>query len=545
MSGLSIENDLFFIGFGTENRPLTAELAGSKAANLWEMAKLGLKIPPAFVVSTRLCQSINARDKCAEELLSSILLKGIAELERATGRRFGDTRLPLLVSVRSGAARSMPGMLDTILDTGMTSKTVHGLIRLTGNPRLAWDSYRRFVQAYAEVTSHSASEPFSAKLAGMIRTEGVANEAELDPEALERLTAVFLEEATAVLGEPVPDDPYVQLEAAARAVYRSWESPKAREYRRLNGLEGLTGTAITVQAMVFGNSGGRSGAGVAFTRNPATGAKDLYIDFLFDAQGEDVVSGRRTSSNPEYFSDRLPEAASALTEGAAQLEHHFCDVQDIEFTVENGTLYFLQTRPAKRTPRAALRILIDLVREGLIGESEGAKRAAEIDLEAAAITRFEGKATPIAVGAPASTGVASGHAVFESARAVELTSNKAGPMILIRPDTSTDDVAGFAVSAGILTASGGRTAHAAVVARQLGKACIVGCPGLAVDARARTAVIAGKIVNEGDWVSLDGETGEVYLGERGIVVDCPEAEIREIGHWRTRRAAREKPGQKS
>jgi pyruvate,orthophosphate dikinase len=544
MSDLSVENDLFFIGFGTENRPLTAELAGSKAANLWEMAKLGLMVPPAFVVSTRLCKPTNASDTCAKELLASILSKGIVELERATGRRFGDSRLPLLVSVRSGAARSMPGMLDTILNAGMTSKTVHGLIRLTGNPRLAWDSYRRFVQAYAEVAGHSSGEPFSAKLADMIRTEGVANEAELDPEALERLTAVFLEEAATVLGELVPDNPNVQLEAAARAVFRSWETPKAGEYRRLNGLEGLPGTAITVQAMVFGNSGGRSGAGVAFTRNPATGAKEPYIDFLFDAQGEDVVSGRRMSSNPEYFRERLPEAANALTDGSARLERHFCDAQDIEFTVENGALYFLQTRPAKRTPRAALRILIDLVREGLIDESEGAKRAAGIDLEAAAITRFEGNATPIAAGVPASTGVASGRAVFTSARTVELTSNGAGPMILIRPDTSTDDVAGFAVSAGILTAIGGRTAHAAVVARQLGKACVVGCPGLAVDASARTATIAGKILNEGDWVSLDGETGEVYLGERRIVVDRPDEEIREIRHWRSRRAAREKHGRK-
>ncbi len=545
MSSLSVENDVFVIEAGGDGRALTAELAGSKAAKLWQMAKLGLKVPPAFVVSTRLCAPINANDDHAKKLLQRSLAHGVGELERATGRRFGDARQPLLVSVRSGAARSMPGMLDTILNAGMTPKSVHGLIRLTGNPRLAWDSYRRFVQAYTEVTGHSQGEPFSAALADMIRTEGVANEAELDPEALERLTAVFLEQATAVLGEPVPGDPFVQLEAAAQAVYRSWESARAREYRRLNGLEGLPGTAITVQAMVFGNSGGRSGAGVAFTRNPATGAKDLYIDFLFDAQGEDVVAGRRISSHPEYFGARLPEAAKALVDGAALLERHFCDAQDIEFTVEDGTLYFLQTRPAKRTPRAALRILIDLVREGLISESEGAKRGAGIDLEAVAITRFDGTSEAVAVGTPASTGVASGRAVFESARAVELASSAPGPMVLIRPDTSTDDVAGFAVAAGILTASGGRTAHAAVVARQLGKACVVGCPGLAVNSRAQTAAIAGKTINEGDWVSLDGETGEVFLGKRSIVVDRPEAEIAEIRRWRSHRAAREKHGRKT
>ncbi|MGB9027784.1 MAG: PEP/pyruvate-binding domain-containing protein, partial [Rhodomicrobium sp.] len=401
MTALSAGNDLFIIGAGGEHGALAAELAGSKAANLWQMAKLGLKVPPAFVLSTRLCQPINAGDSRAEELVRRMLAKGIGELERATGRIFGDARLPLFVSVRSGAARSMPGMLDTILNTGMTAKTVHGLIRLTGNPRLAWDSYRRFVQSYTEVTRNKGGEAFANKVAAAMRAEGIESEAELDPEALERLTANFLDEAANLLGQPVPADPYDQLETAAKAVYRSWESERAREYRRLNGLEGLAGTAVTVQAMVFGNGGGRSGAGVAFTRNPATGVKSLYIDFLFDAQGEDVVSGRRVLSHPEYFKERLPAAASALEEGAEGLENHFRDMQDIEFTVEDGTLYFLQTRPAKRTPRAALRVLIDSVHEGAISESEGVERAAAIDLDAASLTRFEGEAAAIAIGTPA------------------------------------------------------------------------------------------------------------------------------------------------
>ncbi len=536
MSALSAANDLFIIGAGAGDRALSAEIAGSKAANLWQMAKLGLKVPPAFVISTRLCQPINAGDSHAEELLRRMLAKGVGELERATGRIFGDARLPLLVSVRSGAARSMPGMLDTILNTGMTVKSVHGLIRLTGNPRLAWDSYRRFVQAYTEVTGNKGGEAFGAMLAAALRAEGIESEAELDPEVLERLAASFLDEAANELGQPIPADPYVQLETAAKAVYRSWESERAREYRRLNRLEGLAGTAVTVQAMVFGNGGGRSGAGVAFTRNPATGAKGLYIDFLFDAQGEDVVAGRRVLSHPEYFKARLPEAASALEEGAAQLESHFHDMQDIEFTVEDGTLYFLQTRPAKRTPRAVLRVLIDLVHEGAISESEGAKRAAIIDLEAASVTRFEGEAAAIAAGTPASAGVASGKAVFESARAGEISARGAGPVILVRPETSTADVAGFAVSAGILTASGGRTAHAAVVARQLGKACVVGCQRLAVDQSARQAEISGHLLKEGDWISIDGESGEVFLGERRIVKSRPEAEIAEIERWKRRGA---------
>ena len=285
--------------------------------------------------------------------------------------------------------------------------------------------------------------------------------------------------------------------------------------------------------MVFGNGGTQSGAGVAFTRNPATGAKEPYIDFLFDAQGEDVVSGRRVAAHPEYFKERLPGAARELEDGAARLESHFRDMQDIEFTVENGTLYFLQTRPAKRTPRAALRVLIDLVHEGVIGTAEGARRAEEIDFGAAAVTRFEGEALAIAAGTPASAGVASGRAAFDSTRADALLKSSLEPVILIRPETSTADVAGFAVAAGILTASGGRTAHAAVVARQLGKPCVVGCRALAVDAAARRAEISGRTVEEGDWVSIDGESGDIFLGERRIVTDRPEAEIAEIERWRS------------
>jgi pyruvate,orthophosphate dikinase len=526
--------DLFLIGAGHQETPLTPELAGSKAANLWQMAKLGLKVPPAFVLSTRLCQPINAGDSGAGERLRQLLAQGIGELEHTTGRIFGDARVPLFVSVRSGAARSMPGMLDTILNIGMTQETVRGLIRLTGNPRLAWDSYRRFVQAYAEVTGNTGSEAFAARLAAMVRAEGVECEAELDPEALERLTANYLDEAASLLGQPVPADPRLQLETAAKAVYGSWESERAHEYRRLNKLNKLAGTAVTVQAMVFGNGGGRSGAGVAFTRNPATGARGLYVDFLFDAQGEDIVAGRRVLSHPEYFKERLPEAAAALQEGAARLESHFRDMQDIEFTVEDGTLYFLQTRPAKRTPQAALRVLIDLVHEGLIGESEGAERAARIDFDAASLTRFEGEATAIATGTPASAGVASGKAVFDSARAGGMCAQGDGPVILVRPDTSTADVAGFAVSAGILTASGGRTAHAAVVARQLGKACVVGCTGLAIDEAAKQAKIADHVIKEGDWLSVDGESGEVFPGQRRIVTSRPEAEIAEIARWKRR-----------
>ena len=521
-----LAEDLFFIGPGHQ-KTLSAELAGSKAANLSQMARLGLRVPPAFILSTRLCSPINARDAQVENTLENMLSEGIAYLESVTSKRFGDRRRPLFVSVRSGAARSMPGMMATLLDVGLNHDTVRGLIRLSGNPRLAWDCYRRFVQGYAEVVSGLEAQPFEEVLKALLVAEEVTNEAELDPEALERLTSDFLSLVEERLGAAIPADPMRQLEAAVRAVYRSWESPKACEYRRLNRFEDLLGTAVTIQAMVFGNAGGESGSGVAFTRDPATGVKSLYADFVSEAQGEDVVSGRRTPADLTTFRERMPRSADELTLGAGLLECEFKDMQDIEFTIEEGQLYFLQTRAGKRTPRAALLILIDLLKEGIIDEHEGASRAKALDLNATAATRFGDEAEPVARGNGASPGVASGRVAFDSARAAELA--KVGdPVILVRPETSTEDIAGFALATGILTALGGRTAHAAVVARQLGKVCVVGCTALAIDAEKRMARLGEQKIGEGDWISIDGETGEVFLGKRDIIADRFTAEINEL-----------------
>jgi pyruvate,orthophosphate dikinase len=418
-------------------------------------------------------------------------------------------------------------MMATLLDVGLTHDTVRGLIRMSGNPRLAWDCYRRFVQGYAEVVGGLEPQPFEDLLKAFLIAEEVTNEAELDPEALERLTFEFLGLVEERLGAAIPADPMRQLEAAVRAVYRSWESPKACEYRRLNRFEDLLGTAVTVQAMVFGNAGGESGSGVAFTRDPATGVKSLYADFVSEGQGEDVVSGRRTPADIATFRNRMPRAAEGLASGAALLERELKDMQDIEFTVEEGQLYFLQARNGKRTPRAALLILIDLLKEGIIDEREGALRAKALDLEATAATRFSDVAEPIARGNGASPGVASGRVAFDSARAAELA--KFGdPIILVRPETSTEDIAGFALAAGILTALGGRTAHAAVVARQLGKVCVVGCAALAIDAEKRMARLGEQKIGEGDWISIDGETGEVFLGKREIIADRLTAQIEEL-----------------
>ncbi len=405
---MSEEAISLFVGGGRPSGMLSEQAAGSKAAMLSRMAALGLNVPPGFVLPTDLCAGVNRGNSQAIAALDRGLEQGIAALEAVSQRKFGDLRSPLLVSVRSGAARSMPGMLDTILDIGLDETRVHGLIRTSGNPRFAWDCYRRFIPNYAAVVGNAPNEPFERALADMIKAEGAKSEAELDSEALERLAHDFGRIAQDLMGQAIPTEAMAQLRAAARAVYASWESPRAHEYRRLNRLEDLKGTAVTVQMMVFGNSGMRSGAGVGFTRNPATGENALYVDFLFDAQGEDVVSGCRMPGDGAVLFARLPEASAALAAGARRLEAEFRDVQDIEFTIEAGKLYFLQTRPAKRTPRAAVRIAVDLVREGLIDTGTATARLAGIDLSLAAETRFAGAAASIATAVPASFGVRGG-----------------------------------------------------------------------------------------------------------------------------------------
>jgi pyruvate,orthophosphate dikinase len=518
-----------FIGADPDAAALDPAVVGSKAAMLARMAQLGLRVPPAFVLPTRLCEPLNQRRPGAEQALAEGLRQGVRRLEGLMDRKLGDSRRPLLVSVRSGAAHSMPGMLSTVLDVGLNADTVRGLLRVTGNPRMAWDSFRRFVGSYAEVAGGAPPGVFAAQMAEMIREEQAGGEEDLDPEALERLTKAMLAAAEAHIGRPVPDDPMDQLLAAARAVYRSWNSDRAAEYRRLNHLDGDAGTAVTVQAMVFGNSGARSGACVAFTRDPATGEPGLYLDFLSDAQGEDVVSGRRTPGDAQRLARRLPEVAVELSAGAVRLERALGDMQDIEFTVEEGRLYFLQTRPAKRTPRAVLRTAVDLVREGLITPAEGLARVAGVDIARAGVARFVGDSPAAATAIPASCGVAAGLAAFDAETAVRLAA-QGQPVILVRPEISTDDLAGFAAADGILTAVGGRTAHAAVVARQLGKVCLVGCAGLIIDRRA--ARLGEASVREGDWLSLDGESGEVFLGRRQIAIERPEADLAEIDRWR-------------
>lgn len=508
----------------------TPEEIGAKAAILAAVAAAGVSVPPAFVLPIGLGAAIAAGDRSAEETFLDGLKEGIAFLEEATGRAFGDRREPLLVSVRSGAARSMPGMLDSLLDVGCTTEATRGLIRMTGNPRFAWDCRRRLLEGYAEIVLGLEPAPFLSRRDELIAEEGAETDRDLDSEALERL-AIAYEALIATADQEVPDDPMQQLIAASRAVYRSWVSDRACTYRRLQGLEDLKGSAVMVQAMVFGNKGSTSGAGVAFSRDPSSGVAVPQIDVLFEAQGEDVVSGRRTPKTEKELAHSAPAAAEELRRCLLQLERQFKDVQDVEFTIEDGQLWILQSRAAKRTARAALKIAVDLVQEGLISPQQGLEQLQGLDLEALAIAHFADSATPVARGIAAAGGVAVGRAAFDSGTAERLAA-AGDPIILMRQDIDTADVKGLAAAAGIVTASGGRTAHASLIARQMGRACVVGCSGLAVDVEARRAEIDGSTIREGDWISVDGDTGEVFLGQREIATERPEVELNAVARWR-------------
>jgi pyruvate, orthophosphate dikinase len=525
--------DILRIGDGC-NRTWPGEEVGSKAANMARMAALGLPVPPAFIVPIAICAGVNDKEAAtageAERQMTEMLREGIAYLETATGRKLGDRRRPLLVSVRSGAAVSMPGMLDTVLDVGCTPAATRGLVRMTGNPGFAWDCRRRFLEGYAESVLGLDFSPFAATTGQILSDAGATNERDLDADGRERIVSAH-EATIAKLDAEVPGDAMSALIASALGVCRSWMNAHACTYRKLQKLEHLQGTAVTVQAMVFGNRGRSSGSGVAFSRDPSSGGPVPVIDFLFDAQGEDVVSGRRTPQTEAALARVMPEALAQLRDVLARLEGHFRDVQDVEFTIEDGKLWLLQTRAAKRTPRAALRFAVDFVRAGLITPEEAVQRLEGLDPEALTITRFVGDGTAVAKGTGAAAGVAVGRAAFDSDAAQRLA--EAGdPVILARPDASTADVAGFAAAAGMLTSAGGRTAHAALVARQMGKPCVVGCQALSVDREGHRGRLGATAIAEGDWISVDGDSGQVFLGQRKVVAELPESELAQFARWR-------------
>jgi pyruvate,orthophosphate dikinase len=482
---------------------------GFKAYNLLRMTELGLRVPPAFVLGTRHSLDEASRRAARERAAWGA---GLRALEQASRRRFGDARKPLLLSVRSGAPVSMPGMMDTLLNIGLTDATLPGLLRQTGHPRLVWDSYRRLVADYGEIVAGLPADAFEAERTALF---GGRDERELDFAELRTLTRRCLAAFEHMTGRPFPQDPQVQLEHAIGAVHDSWRSPRACEYRRCHGIAEDVGTAVTVQSMVFGNAGGHSGAGVGFTRDPSTGERVPWVDFLFNAQGEDVVSGRRSARGHEALANVLPQVWQALREDAARLEHAFADMQEFEFTVQESVLYLLQTRTGKRSACAVARIALDMLGEGLIDAAEARRRTAELALDS--LTRTEvvsadgAPPAPLAHASSASRGVAVGEIAFDAARA-QARHGAGAPVILVRRDAETDDIAALEVAAGMLTARGARTSHAAVVARQLGVVCLVGCGELKFDGAARTVQVGDATLREGDTLTLDGSDGAVYAG---------------------------------
>ncbi|MBE0626070.1 MAG: pyruvate, phosphate dikinase [Burkholderiales bacterium] len=509
------------------------EEMGFKAYNLARMAAVGMPVPAAFVLSTAFCRDYYAQKCALAEGLRDLLRGNLHELERLSGLSFGGERRPLLVSVRSGAAVSMPGMLDTVLNVGLNDLTVAGLVRMTGNPRLAWDCYRRLIQSFAEVVQGAKPDAFDEARARALKAACLTSAGELDFIALRELAGEYMEIYRELTGESFPQAPQDQLTAATEAVLRSWSAKKALEYRRIHQLRGAAGTAVCVQTMVFGNSGGTSGSGVAFTRDPANGENALYMDFLFNAQGDDVVAGRHELGEHGQIGAMLPQVAQQIDALRQRLEAEFGDMQEFEFTVQNGQLYMLQAREGKRTPLAALRIAVEMVAEGLLEPAAGLARLEGYKLQAIvaeSIRPKDGQA-PLARAVPAGVGVAVGEIVLDSETARRRASSGKA-VILVREDTSTDDVSGIARAAGILTARGGRTAHAAVVARQMGKVCLVGCRELTIDLAKRSCSIGGKPLREGQVISLDGGAGEIYLGAVDIVRAKPERELAAVSSWR-------------
>ncbi len=523
--------DLFLLGADGHTENISSRAGGSKAANLVRVSRIGLRVPPAFVLGTDVCRDA-ARAPVLPDEVRAAVRDGVAHIERATGRRFGDRRLPLLVSVRSSPPVSMPGMLDTVLNVGLTEASAHGLLRRTGNPYLVWDTSRRFAQAFAETVCGCPAAPFVQARERALKQAGAESLEELDPVTLRESAREAAALVHNLSGAPLPGDPFTQLEAAVAAVYRSWWTARAIEYRRRNAVDESTGTAVIVQAMVLGNDRGMSGSGVGFTRNPVTGADELYVDFLRNSQGEDVVSGRQRVVPTQTLAEVLPATYDELCRAKVLLEAEFRDMQDFEFTVEDGALFFLQSRSGKRTPWAALQIAVDLVRDRIIGSEDAMRQLEGYDIESIHRLRLvpDGKSPIVASAIPAGLGVASGVVVFDAQRAKALAPAK--PVILVREDLSTDDFAGLAASTGMLTSHGGRTSHAAVIARQLGKVCLVGCSTLRIDEASRRCTLGSRTFAEGEAVTLDGESGLVYAGFARAAVETPDAALAEVRRWR-------------
>ena len=491
-------------------------LLGGKGANLAEMTNLGLPIPPGFTVTTEACTDYYNHGRSISEEIQTQIFDALALLEEKLGKKFGDTENPLLVSVRSGARASMPGMMDTILNLGLTDISVEGFAKRTGNPRFAYDSYRRFIQMFSDVVMEVPKSLFERVIDEIKEDRKVHFDTELTAEDLKEVIRRFKEIYKEKMGEEFPQEPRVQLMEAVKAVFRSWDNERAIVYRRMNDIPGDWGTAVNVQSMVFGNMGNTSGTGVAFTRNPSTGAKGIYGEYLINAQGEDVVAGIRTPQPITRLEEDLPECYEEFLKIANRLEEHYRDMQDMEFTIEDGKLYFLQTRNGKRTAQAALQIACDLVDEGMITPQEAVSRIEAKSLDQLLHPAFDPdalkKGTVMGQALPASPGAAAGKIYFTAEEAKE--AHETGErVILVRLETSPEDIEGMHAAEGILTVRGGMTSHAAVVARGMGTACISGCGDIVIDEKKKQFTLGGKTYFEGDYISLDGSTGKIYDGD--------------------------------
>lgn len=497
------------------------DLLGGKGAGLAEMSRIGLPVPPGFTITTEACLEFQAKGgKEIDPALWEEVLEHLSKLEKRTGKKFGSVENPLLVSVRSGAPISMPGMMDTVLNLGLNDQTVEGLARLTGNPRFAYDSYRRFLTMFGNVVLGIPHDKFEHILEQYKEKYGVKLDTELSTEALKEIVQAIKEMVKKELGIDFPQDPLEQLRLAMKAVFLPWNNERAIAYRRFNKIPETLGTAVNVQMMVFGNMGSDSGTGVAFTRNPATGEKVVYGEYLLNAQGEDVVAGIRTPKPISAMKDELPETYQQFMDTCALLEKHFRDIQDIEFTVEKGKLYLLQTRSGKRTARAAVKVAVDMVNEGLITKEEAVMRVEPNQIYQLLLPHFDEndkreavkRGDFLAKGVNASPGAATGKVVFDPDTAEEL-GKRGEAVILVRAETSPDDVHGMIMAKGILTARGGATSHAAVVARSIGKPCVTGCEAIKVDMERRAFTANSVTIKEGDFISIDGATGEVFRGK--------------------------------
>ena len=511
------------------------DLFGGKGANLAEMTRLGMPVPRGFTITTEACTQYYADKETINADIEAQIMDNIQKLEALTGKKFGDLNNPLLVSVRSGARASMPGMMDTILNLGLNDEVVERFAQKTGNRRFAYDSYRRFIQMYSDVVMEVGKKYFEALIDDLKLAKGVTQDTDLDADDLKTLADAFKAEYKAKIGEDFPSDPKTQLMGAVKAVFRSWNNERAIYYRRMNDIPSDWGTAVNVQEMVFGNMGNTSGTGVAFSRNPATGEKGLYGEYLMNAQGEDVVAGVRTPQTIAQLKAENPAVYQQFEEIVARLEKHYKDMQDMEFTIEEGKLFMLQTRNGKRTAAAALKIACDLVDEGMIDEKEALLMLDPKQLDALLHPQFDARAlkeaTPIGQALPASPGAACGRIVFTAADATLWAHQKKEKVILVRLETSPEDIEGMHCAEGILTVRGGMTSHAAVVARGMGTCCVSGCGAITIDEENKTFRLNGKTYKEGDYLSLDGSTGLIYGEEIPTVPASISGNFDRLMHW--------------